>query len=62
MLDPNVPYRLIRKHVLEKALKDIPESFNIHNVALTYILKRTDGNHMEVCADTFPRNATGWQQ
>ena len=30
MVDPNVPYR-------------IPASFNIHNVALTFILKKTDG-------------------
>lgn len=39
--DPNVPYRLIRKETLSRALTRIPASFNIHNVALTYILKKT---------------------
>lgn len=41
--DPNVPYRLMRRQVLEDALKRIPASFNIHNVALTYVLKKTNG-------------------
>ena len=43
MADPNVPYRLIRREVLSEALKRIPASFNIHNVALTYILKKSGG-------------------
>lgn len=38
--DPNVPYRLMRGRVLEQALGKIPPNFNIHNVALTYVLKR----------------------
>jgi len=41
MGDPNVPYRLIRKEVLANALKSIPASFDIHNVALTFVLKQT---------------------
>jgi len=41
--DPNVPYRLIRKEVLRSALVHIPTDFNIHNVALTYVLKKTPG-------------------
>jgi dolichol-phosphate mannosyltransferase len=41
MVDPNVPYRLIRQNTMARALKRIPASFNIHNVALTYILKKT---------------------
>lgn len=38
--DPNVPYRLMRKEVLKAALASIPSDFNIHNVALTYVLKK----------------------
>lgn len=45
--DPNVPYRLMRRQCLENALKRIPAAFNIHNVALTYILRRTDGIRWE---------------
>ncbi len=41
--DPNVPYRLIRREVLASALRRIPASFNIHNVALTVILRKTPG-------------------
>ena len=40
MVDPNVPYRLIRKEVLASALTQIPASFDIHNVAITFILKQ----------------------
>lgn len=47
MVDPNVPYRLMRKSVLAGALKRVPPAFNIHNVALTYILKRTPGIRWE---------------
>lgn len=43
MVDPNVPYRLIRRDILSAALKRIPAGFDIHNVALTFILKQTDG-------------------
>ena len=38
--DANVPYRLIRTQVLKTALTQIPESFDMQNVALTLILKR----------------------
>ena len=40
MVDPNVPYRLMRKKALAAALPQIPASFEIHNVALTFVLKR----------------------
>ena len=43
MGDPNVPYRLMRAKTLARALERIPASFNIHNVAITYILKKTEG-------------------
>lgn len=38
--DPNVPYRLMRTSALQQALQYIPPNFNIHNVALTYVLKK----------------------
>lgn len=38
--DPNVPYRLMRTTVLREAIARIPTDFNIHNVALTYTLRR----------------------
>ena len=40
MGDPNVPYRLMRRSVLAAAIAEIPGSFEIHNVALTYRLKQ----------------------
>jgi len=43
MVDPNVPFRLMRRETLAAALERIPASFNIHNVALTYIMKKTIG-------------------
>jgi len=38
--DPNVPYRLIERRALEKALQNIPEEFELQNIALTLALKR----------------------
>jgi dolichol-phosphate mannosyltransferase len=38
--DANVPYRLMRSSALASALPHIPKGFNIHNVALTYVLKQ----------------------
>ena len=38
--DANVPYRLMRHEVLERALLRVPAEFDIHNVALTLALKR----------------------
>jgi len=43
MVDPNVPFRLIRKEILADVLKLIPASFDIHNVAITFKLKQTLG-------------------
>jgi len=40
MVDPNVPYRLMRRQILAAALKKIPASFDIHNVAITFVLKQ----------------------
>jgi len=47
MVDPNVPFRLMRRETLAAALERIPASFNIHNVALTYIMKKTNGIRWE---------------
>ena len=47
MVDPNVPYRLMRREILAESLKRIPASFNIHNVAVTFILKKTAGTRWE---------------
>jgi glycosyltransferase involved in cell wall biosynthesis len=41
MVDPNVPYRLLRREILADALKSIPASFDIHNVAITFKLKQS---------------------
>jgi glycosyltransferase involved in cell wall biosynthesis len=47
MVDPNVPYRLMRKEALASAIGKISASFDIHNVALTFILKQTPGVRWE---------------
>ncbi len=38
--DANVPYRLMRRDALARALQRVPADFDIHNVALTLALKR----------------------
>lgn len=57
--DPNVPYRLMRREALEKALRFIPPSFNIHNVALTYVLKKTPDLRWDYVPIHFPDRAAG---
>lgn len=57
--DPNVPYRLMRREILAKALRFIPPSFNIHNVALTYILKKMPSLRWNYVAIHFPDRAAG---
>lgn len=47
MGDANVPYRLMRRDALAKALKYIPASFDIHNVAVTFVLKKLPGTRWE---------------
>ena len=39
--DPNTPYRLINTDVLHKSIIKIPPSFDVHNIALTYILTKS---------------------
>jgi len=43
LMDPNVPYRLMKKNVLKSALERIPQGFDIHNMALTVVLKSFGG-------------------
>jgi glycosyltransferase involved in cell wall biosynthesis len=57
--DPNVPYRLIRRKPLQEALQHIPSSFNIHNVALTYVLKKTPGLRWQYVDIHFPNRQGG---
>jgi glycosyltransferase involved in cell wall biosynthesis len=42
-VDPNVPYRLMRREVLARALDRIPAEFDLHNVALTLVLRKMPG-------------------
>ena len=39
LVDPNVPYRLMKNKCLSRALERIPQGFDIHNMALTVVLK-----------------------
>jgi len=57
--DPNVPYRLMRRGTLEQALRYIPANFNIHNVALTYVLKKLPGLRWEYVPIHFPDRKAG---
>ena len=36
--DPNTPYRMFNIKTLEQSLKLVNESFDIHNIALTYVI------------------------
>ena len=38
--DANVPYRMVRRGALERALANVPKDFDIQNIALTLALKR----------------------
>ncbi|MBA2435777.1 MAG: glycosyltransferase family 2 protein [Chthoniobacterales bacterium] len=57
--DANVPYRLIRASVLRRALEHIPPNFNIHNVALTYVLKKLPDIRWDYVAIHFPDRQGG---
>ncbi len=57
--DPNVPYRLIRRDALQRALRYIPPNFNIHNVALTYVLKKLPGLSWDYVDIHFPDRQGG---
>lgn len=42
--DANTPFRLLKKEVLEKYIKQIPENFNLSNVMLTVLLVKNKEN------------------
>lgn len=42
-VDPNVPYRLMRTEILSPLLPRIPADFNLANVALAVLLKKSPG-------------------
>jgi hypothetical protein len=50
---------LIRRETLQKALQYIPPNFNIHNVALTYVLKKLPGLRWDYVAIHFPDRQAG---
>ena len=57
--DPNVPYRLMRRGALQEALRSIPANFNIHNVALTYVLKKNPALRWAYVEIHFPSRQGG---
>jgi len=57
--DANVPYRLMRRETVRRALEHIPPNFNIHNVALTYVLKKMPDVRWEYVAIHFPDRTAG---
>jgi glycosyltransferase involved in cell wall biosynthesis len=57
--DPNVPYRLMRRSVLSAALGFIPPTFNMHNVAITFVLSRTKGVRWQHFPIHFPNRKGG---
>lgn len=40
LYDPNVPYRLMRREALQLALRSVPGSFFLQNIALSMILRK----------------------
>lgn len=40
LIDPNVPYRLVRATALRKALRQVPTDFELQNIGLTIALKQ----------------------
>ena len=42
LMDPNVPYRLMRAGILRKALRRVPSDFELQNIGLTFALKQQE--------------------
>lgn len=57
--DPNVPFRLIKKEVLARALTQIPPAFNLHNIALAVVLRWTESNRCIDIPINFRKRAGG---
>jgi glycosyltransferase involved in cell wall biosynthesis len=59
LMDANVPYRLIRRSVLRRALALVPPDFDVHNVALMLALKRDKRNRFRRIPIHFPARRAG---
>ena len=46
--DPNTPYRLFNRKTLKESLSQINESFDIHNIALTYVILKNQLKHKTI--------------
>ena len=57
--DANVPYRLMRRAALERALPAVAPAFELQNVALTVALRRIPGLRWAWVPIAFPRRAGG---
>ncbi len=42
LVDPNVPYRLMRAGALRKALRRVPSDFDLQNIGLTFALRQQE--------------------
>lgn len=58
LYDANTPYRLFKTSVLKEALKHVNESFDIHNIALTFIIYTKNYKVLRVNID-FPNRDGG---
>jgi glycosyltransferase involved in cell wall biosynthesis len=59
LVDANVPYRLMRRLPLRRALLLVPREFDVHNVALMLALKRDKGNRFRSVPIHFPARQAG---
>ena len=56
--DPNTPYRLFNLHTLRESLLLVNESFDIHNIALTFVILKKKYKHKTI-EITFPNRIGG---
>ena len=56
--DPNTPYRLFNNKALKDSLNLVNESFDIHNIALTYVILKNKYKHRTIEID-FPNRLGG---
>lgn len=56
--DPNTPYRLFNKETLKQSLELVNESFDIHNIAITYVILKKQFKYTTIEID-FPNRIGG---
>lgn len=56
--DPNTPYRLFKINTLRESLKLINESFDVHNIAVTYVILKKKFSYLTV-EISFPNRIGG---